>query len=294
MKVSKNEFAKVPECLRNVKFERMLINVYKINSKIEVQRDVDMKRAKYMAENWIENFNHDPIISINSETKEFDQPSGQHTVAAYIMRLENGLENNATIWCRVAKDLTKEQLNAIFAYEAIASKPQSARSVIEALWNSGDPCLHNTDKIINKFGYTLPCNKNGNMIVNCVQHLIDMDSKDLNRCFDLISNVFPKDIKKNRQIVNNKAVEATFIKSVRLFLDVWGSNEDYDIKKMRSAIINSDTNAKQILLDSKRIEQYNKYPTRQLAYMLAKTYNDRSRKVKLKLSKLDDYFTSLN
>ena len=98
--------------------------------------------------------------------------------------------------CRVADDLTEEQLNAIFAYEAIMREPQKSNAVMKSLWEANDPYLHKLSTLVNAYGNTIPCNQNGNPSIRCFSTMADMTTEDLNSCLEFISYLFPYDKKK--------------------------------------------------------------------------------------------------
>lgn len=105
----------LPECLKGIAVRRELVNVFKIESHcIGSQREIDSDRAINIGKNWSDFFVTDPILSYDTKTGTYHEPSGQHTCAGYLWRIQNGLESNTSIMCRVADDLTEEQLNAIF------------------------------------------------------------------------------------------------------------------------------------------------------------------------------------
>lgn len=133
----------LPECLKGIAVRRELVNVFKIESHcIGSQREIDSDRAINIGKNWSDFFVTDPILSYDTKTGAYHEPSGQHTCAGYLWRIQNGLESNTSIMCRVADDLTEEQLNAIFAYEAIMREPQKSNAVMKSLWEANDPYLH--------------------------------------------------------------------------------------------------------------------------------------------------------
>ena len=106
-----NNYTRLPECLRDVNVRRELVNVFKIESHcIGAQRNIDAARAKHIGENWSELFSVDPILSYDTKTGIYHAPSGQHTSGGYLWRIQNGLADTTSIWCRVADDLTEEQL----------------------------------------------------------------------------------------------------------------------------------------------------------------------------------------
>lgn len=284
-----NNYVNLPECLKGINVRRELVNVYKIESKcIGAQRDLESERAKHIGMNWSDLFSTDPILSYDTKTGIYREPSGQHTSSGYRWRIENGLESSATLWCRVADDLTIEQLNAIFAYEAIMREPQKSNSVMIALWNSNDPYLHNLSTLLNAYGYTIPCNKNGNPNIRCFSTLADMTSEELNSCLEFISYVFPYDRKKGNKKWNTKSVEAVFLKAVCLFRK-WYSDK-IDLKKFKEYVENNEIYANDIAKDASSLNEFDNKPVIRTTYILVKKYNSCVRKNnKLSFINFEDY-----
>lgn len=272
-----SNYTNLPECLKGVVVRRELVNVYKIESKcLGVQRDLDSEKAIHIGTNWSDLFSTDPILSYDTKTGVYREPSGQHTSSAYRWRIENGLESSATMWCRVVDDLTLEQLNAIFAYEAVMRDPQKQNSIMLALWNSNDPYLHSLSTLLNAYGYTIPCNANGNPAVRCFSTLADMTTEDLNSCFEFISYLFPYDKKKGSKKWNTKSIEAVFLKAVRTFRE-WYPDK-FDLKKFKEYIESNDVYANDIAKEAKALNEFDGKPVIKITYILVKKYNSCVRK----------------
>ena len=282
---------RLPECLKGVKVRRELVNVFKIESHcIGSQRDIQAERARQIGEDWSDFFVNDPILSFDTKTGVYHEPSGQHTCAGYIWRIQNGLETDTSLWCRVANDLTEEQLNAIFAYEAIMHDPQKKEAVMQALWNANDPFLHKLSTLVNAYGYTISCNKNGNTVLKCIQTLFDLNDTEINDSLEFISYVFPyTETRKNRgrkEKVNTASIEATFIKAVNTFIS-WYDGQ-YDIKKLKEIFNNKEIYAndlKKYAVDNDEISK----PVIKIVYQLVRAYNSGVRKNKLSYINFENY-----
>lgn len=275
-----------PKILDGIKFEDELINVYKLHSALSCQREIRDDIVEKIYNDWIEGYHERPIVNyVNGTYRLID---GQHTIAAYIRRIENGLENNVMIHCKVAKDLTLAQESALFKYLEDCKRSQTYDSKLTSYWNftsedlsdKDNRKLHDVNEIINKYGYTVRCNKNENMVVDCTETLLNLDNEMLDRIFNFISNVFPND---------KTATQAMFIKSSGYFLEIF--ENEIDIKKFKNGVKATKTrkliSANDIVADSKRYVQYKNNTKKQIAYALAITYQNRVKKSNLSLYKFD-------
>lgn len=255
------------------------------------QRDIDVERARQIGEDWSDFFVNDPILSFDTKTGIYHEPSGQHTCAGYIWRVQNGLETNTSLWCRVADDLSEKQLNAIFAYEAIMRDPQKTNSVMQALWNCNDPFLHKLSTLVNAYGYTIPCNKNGNPALKCIQTLFDLTDEEIDRTLEFISYVFPysevKKIRGKKTKVNSCSIEGTFIKAVNLFID-WYAGK-YDLKKLKENFDAKEAYASYLKKSANDLNEFESKPVIRILYMIVRTYNSGIRKNKLSYLNFEDY-----
>ena len=279
----------LPECLKGIAVRRELVNVFKIESHcIGSQREIDSDRAINICKNWSDFFVTDPILSYDTKTGAYHEPSGQHTCAGYLWRIQNGLESNTSIMCRVADDLTEEQLNAIFAYEAIMREPQKSNAVMKSLWEANDPYLHKLSTFVNAYGYTIPCNQNGNPSIRCFSTMADMTTEDLNSCLEFISYLFPYDKKKGKKKWNTKSVEAVFLKAVKLFKEWYPT--DVDIKKFKDFVDSNDIFANDIAKEASLLSEFDKKPVIRITYILVRKYNSCVRKSnRLSFLNFEDY-----
>lgn len=283
---------RLPECLKGVKVRRELVNVFKIESHcIGSQRDIKADRAREIGEDWSDFFVNDPILSFDTKTGVYHEPSGQHTCAAYIWRIQSGLETNTSLWCKVADDLTDEQLNAIFAYEAIMRDPQKSEAVMQALWNSNNPYLHKLSTLVNAYGYTISCNKNGNPVLKCIQTLFDLTDDEINNALEFISYVFPfsevRTSKGKKEKANKSSIESTFIKAVNMFIH-WYDGK-YDLKKVKEIFSSKEVFANDIKKSANNTDEFNNKPVIKILYQLVRTYNSGVRKNKLSYLNFEDY-----
>lgn len=284
---------RLPECLKNLKnVRRELVNVFKIESHcIGAQRDIDVERARNIGEDWLELCVNDPVLSYDTKTGIYHEPSGQHTCAGYIWRIQNGLENNTSLWCRVADDMTEEELNAFFAYEAIMREDQADSAVMQALWNSNDPYLHKLSTLLNSYGYTIPCNKNGNPTIRCMATLFDLTDKEINDVLEFISYVFPytetRMNKHKKEKANTSSVEGTFIKAVNVFIHWY--NGQYDLKKLKKIFEKKEIFANDIKKEAKNVDDFNKKPMLKTVYLLVRAYNSGVRNDKLSYLNFEGY-----
>lgn len=275
-----------PKILNNVEFEDVSINAYKLHSALNCQREIRNDIVEQIYNDWMKGYYDRPLVNYIDDT--YRLIGGQHTVAAYIKRIENGLENNVMIDCKMARNLTPEQESALFKYDEDCSRSQTYDSKLASYWNftSADLSdtenrkLHDVNEIINKHGYTIKCNKNGNMSVDCTETLLNIDDYSLEKIFNFIENVFPND---------KTATQAMFIKSVGYFLDLFGN--DIDVKKFKNGVKATKTRklitASDIIEDGKRYVQYKNSTKKQIAYALAITYQNRVKKSNLPLYKFD-------
>ena len=284
---------RLPECLKNLKnVRRELVNVFKIESHcIGAQRDIDVERARNIGEDWLELCVSDPVLSYDTKTGIYHEPSGQHTCAGYIWRIQNGLESNTSLWCRVADDMTEEELNAFFAYEAIMREDQADSAIMQALWNSNDPYLHKLSMLLNSYGYTIPCNKNGNYVIKCMATLFDLTDEEINNSLEFISYVFPySEIRVNKgkkEKANTASIEGTFIKAVNMFIH-WYAGK-FELRKIKEIFKNKEVFANDIKKTAKNMDEFGNKSTIKILYLLVRSYNSGIRKNKLSYLNFEDY-----
>ena len=281
-----NKLVKKPQILNGVILKSKPINVYKLHSCLDCQRDINDPRVQRIYNDWIEGYYERPLV--NYVNGEYRLIGGQHTVAAFIKRIENGLEETTTIECRVCENLTEAQEAALFKYDEDCKKAQAYDSKLSAHWDyTGVDLtdiesrkLYDVNAILNQYGYTVKCNKNANMIVDCTETLLSMDSNTLHKVFDFVHTIFP----------NEKcATQATFLKAVAYFLELFA--DDIDIKKFKNAVKGTKTrkllSASFLLEDSKNYVQYKNKTVKQIAYALSVAYQSRIKNGKLPLYKFD-------
>lgn len=275
-----------PQILNGVTFVKEEINVYKLHSALNCQRTIDNSIVEQIYNDWIEGYYNSPIVNfINGQYRLI---GGQHTVSAYIRRIENGLETSALIECKVAENLTPAQEAAIFKYDEDCRRSQTYDSKLYSYWDFTAADMTDTESrklfdvnaIINHYGYTVKCNKNGNITVDCTETLLNLNNEILDKIFSFIQNVFPCD---------KTAVQSMFIKSVGYFLELFES--DIDIKKFKNAVKASKSRklitASNIIGESKRYVQYKSNTKKQIAYAIAITYQNRVKGAALPLYKFD-------
>ncbi len=280
------KLVKRPQILNGIALKTKQINVYKLHSCLDCQRVIDNPRVQRIYDDWIDGYYERPLV--NYVNGEYRLIGGQHTVAAFIKRIENGLEETTTIECRVAENLTEGQESALFKYDEDCKKAQSYDSKLSAHWDyTGIDLtdvesrkLYDVNEILNKYGYTVKCNKNENMVVDCTETILSMSDQTLHKVFDFIHTIFP----------NEKcATQATFLKATAYFLDLF--SEDIDMKKFKNAA--KATKKRKLLTasslfdDSTNYVQYKGKPVKQIAYALSIAYQSRVKNCKLALYKFD-------
>ena len=277
---------KKPNILNGIVLKNKPLNVYKLHSCLDCQRDVNDPRVQRIYDDWIDGYYERPLVNyINGEYRLI---GGQHTVAAFIKRIENGLEETTTIECRMAENLTEAQEAALFKYDEDCKKAQTYDSKLSAHWNytgidltdENSRKLYDVSEILNKYGYTVKCNKNENMVVDCTETLLDMDNLTLDNAFNFIHEIFP----------NEKcATQAVFLKAVTYFLQLF--SDDIDIKKFKTAAKGTKTrkvlSASFLIDDSKNYVQYKNKAVKQIAYAISVAYQQRVKNGKLPLYKFD-------
>ena len=275
-----------PQILNGVKFKKEKINVYKLHSVLDCQRMLDDDFVQQIYDNWIDGYYNNPIVNfINGQYRLI---GGQHTVSAFIKRLNDGLEDNATIECKVSNNLTESQEKAMFRYDEECGRSQNYKNKLQAYWGYTSEIetdfdsrkLFDVNNILNKYGYTIKCNKNQNITVDCTETLLNMTLEDLDECFSFLKEIFPYD---------KNAVKANFIKAVDLFLKLFSF--DIDIEKFRNVSKATKTrkllSADLIMETSKSYKQYEKKLVKQIAYSLSIEYIKRVRGSRLPLYKFD-------
>lgn len=280
------KLVKKPQILNGVTLKTKPINAYKLHSCLDCQRVIEDPRVQRIYDDWIEGYYERPLV--NYVEGEYRLIGGQHTVAAFVKRIENGLEETTTIECRVGENLTEAQESALFKYDEDCKKAQSYDSKLSAHWDytgvdlTDDESrkLYDVNKILNKYGYTVKCNKNDHMIVDCTETILSMDDDTLHTVFQFISEIFP----------NEKcATQAIFLKAISYFLELF--KDDIDIKKLKNAVRATKTrkilSASFLLDDSKNYVQYKGKTVKQISYALAIAYQSRIKNGKLPLYKFD-------
>lgn len=281
-----NKLIKKPQILNGIVLKTKSINVYKLHSCLNCQRDINDPRVQRIYDDWIDGYYKRPLVNyINGEYRLI---GGQHTVAAFIKRIENGLEESTAIECKVSENLTQAQEAALFKYDEDCSKAQTYDSKLSAHWDYTGIDLTDIDSrklydiniVLNQYGYTLKCNKNTNMTVDCTETLLNMDINTLHKVFNFIHTIFS----------NQKcATQATFLKSVAYFLELF--SDSIDVKKFKTASKATKTRklltASFILEDGKNYIQYKNKPVKQTAYALAIAYQSRVKNGKLPFYKFD-------
>lgn len=269
---------KKPNILNGIVLKNKPLNVYKLHSCLDCQRDVNDPRVQRIYDDWIDGYYERPLVNyINGEYRLI---GGQHTVAAFIKRIENGLEETTTIECRMAENLTEAQEAALFKYDEDCKLSAHWNYTGIDLTDENSRKLYDVNEILNKYGYTVKCNKNENMAVDCTETLLDMDNFTLDNAFNFIHEIFP----------NEKcATQAVFLKAVTYFLQLF--SDDIDIKKFKTAAKGTKTrkvlSASFLIDDSKNYVQYKNKAVKQIAYAISVAYQQRVKNGKLPLYKFD-------
>ncbi len=205
------KLVKKPQILNGITLKTKPINVYKLHSCLDCQRIINDPRVQRIYDDWIDGYYVRPLV--NYVNGEYRLIGGQHTVAAFIKRIENGLEETTTIECRVSENLSEAQESALFKYDEDCRNSQTYDSKLSAHWNytsidisdEESRKLYDVNEILNQYGYTVKCNKNENMVVDCTETILLMDKETLHNVFNFIREIFP----------NEKcATQATFLKSI--------------------------------------------------------------------------------
>lgn len=280
------KLVKKPQILNGITLKTKPINVYKLHSCLDCQRIINDPRVQRIYDDWIDGYYVRPLV--NYVNGEYRLIGGQHTVAAFIKRIENGLEETTTIECRVSENLSEAQESALFKYDEDCRNSQTYDSKLSAHWNytsidlsdEESRKLYDVNEILNQYGYTVKCNKNENMVVDCTETILLMDKETLHNVFNFVREIFP----------NEKcATQATFLKSIAYFLELF--KEEIDMKKFKNATKATKTrkllSASFLMSDSKNYVQYKGKTVKQIAYALAVAYQSRIKNGKLSLYKFD-------
>lgn len=283
----KNKIMKKPAILDGVTIKRMELNVYKLHSAMKCQREIDDLSIQTIYDDWIDgDYYHEPIVNIING--QYRIINGQHTIVAFIKRIENGLEPKLMISCKVAENLNESQEYALFHYIEHNERKQSDASNLASEWgytgvdlnDNYSRQLYDINEILNTYGYTIKCNKNDNIVVDSTATLKNIDYTSLHKIFNFISLVFPND---------KGATKAQFLKAVKYFLNLF--ENDIDLNKFRKAVKATKKRklitANDIMMDSERYVQYKNNTIKQTAYALALVYIDRVKSSSLPLYKFD-------
>ena len=220
-----NKLIKKPQILNGISIKTKSINVYKLHSCLNCQRDIKDPVVQQIYDDWIDGYYDRPLVNYIND--EYRLIGGQHTVAAFIKRIENGLEETTVIECKVGENLTKEQEAALFKYDEDCKKAQSYDSKLQAHWqytsanldDSDSRKLYDVNNVLNKYGYTIKCNKNDNITVDCTETLLKMDLDVLDKIFKFIHTMFPYE---------KCATQSNFIRAMAYFLDLFSEYIDVD------------------------------------------------------------------
>ena len=105
------KLVKKPQILNGITLKTKPINVYKLHSCLDCQRIINDPRVQRIYDDWIDGYYVRPLV--NYVNGEYRLIGGQHTVAAFIKRIENGLEETTTIDCRVSENLSEAQVEIL-------------------------------------------------------------------------------------------------------------------------------------------------------------------------------------
>lgn len=246
-----------PESIKNVTFKNGEINIYLVEASISCQRPINKTRVNQIFSEWNSGFaNPLKINSLPGGT--FRIVDGQHTVAAYKMRLERGLESNAAYPCIYAYNLTREQENDWLLYEDGKYAPQPNSTKVKANIDAGNKDLLSRINLCEKYGYSVRYSNTKGLKIGCIDTLLEIPESILDKTLSAVSTAYPN---------NSKAVQAKFLKGVSTFVGLYEDSIDLErlVTKLRTtlpeAIItasNSGSGEKKMLIPRVLYDLYNK------------------------------------
>jgi hypothetical protein len=264
---------------KNVTYTDGKLNVYTLHSALNCQRSIDEKHVKEIYDIW--NDGSVEPIRISQRNGENRIVDGQHTVKAWIKRIENGLCDDVMIKCIIAHNMNNDDENEWFAIEAKKSKGQSCKSVYEARVlskndnsiNSLITDLQESNLFIKVF---VPSGNNVIEAIDTVEKIHNNMNKDeFIKCFIILQKTWCGDI---------ESLRASFIKGMVKFYNTY--NYAFDDKRFIMAL--SKISAKTIK-DEADSDKITKDIGIKYARILNMYYNKRLGKGRqLKISKLED------
>lgn len=253
----------LPDILKGVEFKKADISVNSMTSGVSSQRRICPERVYEIYDSWSAGLANP--IKINAlPSGEYRIVDGQHTWAAYKMRLKNGLEASSLFPSVYAYNLTQEQENAWLLYEDGKNKNQSNSVKLKAHIAAKDPKVMKLIQTLDLYGYTIPHSNKPGIRIDCVDTLLSIKDTTLMLVMDTIYNAY--------MYKDSNATKAPFIKGLATFFDIYSSDIDRDrlVKKL------ADERPAQLLAKAKIM---NHLPTKlRLPSVLVPIYNKGLRK----------------
>lgn len=212
-----NKVNSLPDNLKGVKFTKVNLNVHNMTAAISTQRKLDVKRVQEIYRNW--NSGLANPIKINAiDGGGLRIIDGQHTWAAYMLRLKNGLETSPMFPCICAYNLTFEQENSWLLYEDGKNKDQPNSVKIKASIAAKDPVLERLINTLGIFGFTIKHSGKPGIQLNCVDTLLSISDNALFRTMMIIMDAYGS--------TNADALKAPFIKGIANFCEIYKTDVD--------------------------------------------------------------------
>lgn len=212
-----NKVNTLPSNLKGVNFIHTNLNVNNMTIGIGTQRKVNDKRIQEIYANWNPGFaNPIKINAIDNDSLRI--VDGQHTWAAYMLRLKNGLETSPMFPCICAYNLTFEQENSWLLYEDGKNKDQPNSVKIKASIAAKDPALERLIRTLGIFGFTIKYSGKPGIQLNCVDTLLSISDNALFRTMMIIIDAYGT--------TNTDALKAPFIKGIANFCEVYKTDVD--------------------------------------------------------------------